>query len=152
MTDQDASKKFATILPGAMTGNDMTDKELKLSTPMILLAQLAIFSGAAMADDLPFSVTRMSVCDYAVDRSEVNKSLRSLYSCKHNMIIIVNVSGKTLAFEKVVINQNKCKNHLFLNGEPKGPLKAGDKITFATSCNVSRLDMKIGREDFYYLF
>ena len=135
-----------------MLGDDMIGKKLKLSMFGAVLAKVTLFTGAALADDLPFSVARMGVCDYAVDKSETSKSLRSLYSCKQKVIVITNASSKTLLFEKLVINQNKCKNRLFLDGEPMGPLRAGDKITFATSCNVTRIDLKIDRDDYYYLF
>ena len=130
----------------------MAFEKLERSMLFAVLAKVVLFTGAALADDLPFSVARMGVCDYAVDKSETSKSLRSLYSCKQKVIVITNASGKTLLFEKVLINQNKCRNHLFLDGEPMGPLRAGDKITFATSCNVTRIDLKIDREDYYYLF
>ncbi len=130
----------------------MAHGKLKAFVFCLLLAQGASPIGAALADDPLFSVARMGVCDYAVDRSDVSKSLRSLYSCKQKVIIITNETGKTLVFDEVVINQKKCKNHLFLDGEPMGPIKAGAKITFATSCNVSRLDLKIDHADYYYLF
>ena len=118
----------------------------------VFLTQAVTCLTPAVADDLPFAVTQMGVCDYAVDKSETSKSLRSLYSCKQKVITIRNTSSKTRVFQNVVINQAKCKNHMFLDGDAGGPLKSGEKITFATSCKVSRIDLTVDRDDYYYIF
>ena len=130
----------------------MAQRKSRLFIAGLLLASGAFGSSPAVAEDLPFSARQMGVCDYAVGASSTNKSLRSLYSCKDKMVIITNETTKTLAFGDIVINQNKCKNHLFLDGDAGGPLKAGDRIVFATTCMVSRIDLSVNGGAYSYKF
>jgi len=130
----------------------VTYGKFKLFAFIAFLTQAASGVGPVLSDELPFSVAQMGVCDYAADTSPVSKSLRSLYACRHKVIIITNATTNTMVFDDVVINQNKCKDHLFLDGASGGPLEAGGRIVVVTSCKVSRIDFKINDDAYFHQF
>ena len=106
----------------------------------------------SFAERLPFSAFQMGICEFAKGNTEANKSLRSLYSCKDKIIIITNTSNKIILVHDIVLNEYKCRNHLFLNGEWDGPLKSGEKIAIATSCKIVQIDLRIDKDRFQYKF
>ncbi len=130
----------------------MAPNELKIFTFGLFLTQAALSMSPAFADDLPFSVQRMSICDFAVDGSQTHRSLRSLYSCNDKVIIITNVSTKTSVFDDIVLNEDQCKNHLFLDGDSEGPIQPEARRVVATTCSVSRVDLKVDGKRYSYRF
>ena len=129
----------------------MSVKSISVVSGFVLTIGLAS-PAPALAEDMPFSVERKGVCEYASDKSDTSRSLRSLYSCKHKIVIIRNTSDKIKIFDRVVLNQNKCRNHLFLDGEAEGPIKPDGAVVFATSCKLTRIDFRIDQAAYFHRF
>ena len=111
-----------------------------------------LYSSSSFSDELPFSATQMGVCEFAKENTATNKSLRSLYSCKDKVLVISNASNKIILVHDIFLNEKKCKNHLFLDGEAEGPVEIGGKIVIATSCKILRIDLSVDKERFNYRF
>ena len=130
----------------------MAQQKPKSFTLGLFLAHVPLCMSFALADDLPFSVQQKGLCDFAVENTQTHRSLRSLYSCKDKVIIITNVSPRTSVFDDIILNEDRCKNHLFLDGDAEGPLKSGEQRVVATTCDVSRIDLKIDNKRYTHRF
>lgn len=119
---------------------------------LVALTQGALSMSAALAADQPFSISQKGVCEFAVDQTQTHRSLRSLYSCADKVIIITNTGAKTAVYDAILLNEGKCKNHLFLDGQAEGPVKADEQIVIVTTCDVARVDLKIDNVKYSHRF
>ena len=132
--------------------SEMGQGTLGSSILLAVLTQSALSMGSALAAEQPFSVSQKGVCQFAVDQTQTHRSLRSLYSCADKVIIITNTGAKTAIYDAILLNEGKCKNHLFLDGQAEGPVKVDEQIVIVTTCDVSRVDLKIDNAKYSHRF